>query len=96
MNTIKAKICYLDNNLNNPYLKLNNPHTNSDGSIVKEISPENVGLMKGEILMDMPVFYYKLNPYYLKVLEKNDFNCQLELDNFGNIRKINNLVVILI
>jgi hypothetical protein len=96
MNTIKAKICYTENDSNKPYLKLNNPHTNSDGSIVKEILPENVGLLKGEILMDTPIFYYKLNSYYLKILEKNDFNCQLELDNLGDIRKIDDLVVILI
>jgi hypothetical protein len=46
--------------------------------------------------MDTPIFYYKLNSYYLKILEKNDFNCQLELDNLGDIRKIDDLVVILI
>lgn len=94
MKTIKAKLHYSDNNAKS-YIELSKPHINSDGTIVKQILSENIGLVKNDMSMDMPISYCKMNSFSLKTLEKNDFNCHLELDDLGNIRKINNLVVIL-
>jgi len=98
MLTIKGKMFYEPNELGvfEPYIMLNDNYLDDDGSLNKIIKSKNIGVTKDGIYMDMPIMYNKLNPVTLNILKKNNFNCEVEIDTNHKLKKIDDLVIIVI
>jgi hypothetical protein len=46
--------------------------------------------------MDMPIMYYKLNLVAIEILKKNNWMCEVEVDEEGKLKKVDNLVLMVI
>jgi hypothetical protein len=98
MKKLSAKMFYEFNDLgkSEPYLILNQPYIDDDGSLKKIIKPENIGLVRDNIYMDMPIIYYKLNLIAIEILKKNNWMCEVELDGDGKLKKVDGLVLMVV
>ena len=98
MRTLKAKMFYEPNDIGvlEPHLILNDSYIDDNGLMKKIIKPENIGVVRDNIYMDMPIAYYKLNPITMAILKKNNFNCEVELDEEGKLKKVDGLVLMVI
>jgi len=95
MKTIKAKLIHNSEESKKPFLELLHPHTNPDGSVISIIPSENVGIVRDNIYMDLPIMYHKLNHISMDIIKRNNFLCNLEINEIGEIRKIDDMVVII-
>ena len=98
MKKLSAKMFYEFNDLgkSEPYLILDQPYVDDDGSLKKIIKPENIGVVRDSIYMDMPIMYHKLNPITIEILKKNDWQCEVELDEDGKLKKVDGLVFMVV
>lgn len=98
MRTLKARMFYEPNDIGvlEQYLMLEESYIDEDGFMKKIIKPENIGVIRDFIYMDMPVMYHRLSPLTMEKLKKNNFNCEVEVENNDKLKKINNLVVMVI
>lgn len=98
MQTLKGKMFYEPNEsgVHEPYIMLNDTYLDEDEKRKNIIHSKNIGVVRDSIYMDMPIMYHKLNPYSLNSLKENDFECQVEIEENGKLKKINDLVVIVI
>lgn len=98
MRTLKAKMFYEPNDIGvlEPHLILTDSYIDDNGSMKKIIKPENIGVVRDSIYMDMPIMYHKLNPITIEILKKNDWQCEVELDEEGKLKKVDGLVLMVI
>lgn len=69
-------------------------HPNKEGLMTNYIPSNNLGLIKDDQHMDLPIIYYNLTPYFVKNNKNKGNKCYIDLDEVGRIKEIEGKVII--